>query len=57
MKKILSVVCLLYIVTVPGYTQEVGVRFGNISGGNVALDAVFSTSKFSTRMVDSCWNQ
>jgi len=27
--------------------QEVGVRFGNVSGGNVAVDGVFSVSKFS----------
>ena len=27
--------------------QEIGVRFGEITGGNVALDAVFSTSSFS----------
>ena len=47
MKKVLLVICLLCMIAVPGYTQEVGVRFGNISGGNIALDAVFSTSKFS----------
>lgn len=27
--------------------QEVGVRFGDVSGGNVAIDALFSTGKFS----------
>lgn len=27
--------------------QEVGVRFGNVSGGNVAIDGVFSLGKFS----------
>lgn len=47
MKKFLLILCLLCMITLPGYAQEVGVRFGNISGGNVALDAVFSTSKFS----------
>lgn len=32
-----------------GYStaQEVGVRFGNISAGNVAIDGVFATSKFT----------
>jgi hypothetical protein len=47
MKKVLLVICLLCVVSAAGFAQEVGVRFGNISGGNVALDAVFSTSKFS----------
>jgi hypothetical protein len=47
MKKLLFVVCLLCVMSAAGFAQEVGVRFGNISGGNVALDAVFSTSKFS----------
>jgi hypothetical protein len=47
MKKALLVMCLLFVLSAAGFTQEVGVRFGNISGGNVALDAVFSTSKFS----------
>ena len=27
--------------------QEVGLRFGEVSGGNVAVDAVFGTGKFS----------
>lgn len=27
--------------------QELGVRFGDVSGGSVAVDGVFSTSKFS----------
>jgi hypothetical protein len=27
--------------------QEIGVRFGNISGGNVAIDGVFSTGKYN----------
>lgn len=47
MKKIFSVLCLVYMTSVLVYSQEVGVRFGNISGGNVALDAVFSTTNFS----------
>ena len=47
MKKIFLIFCLLQLAAIPGYAQEVGVRFGNVSGGNVALDAVFSTAKFS----------
>lgn len=27
--------------------QEVGVRFGSVTGGNVAVDAIFSTGEFS----------
>lgn len=27
--------------------QELGLRFGNVTGGNVAIDGVFSVSKFS----------
>lgn len=47
MKRILLMTCMITMITLPVFAQEVGVRFGNISGGNVALDAVFSTSKFS----------
>ncbi len=47
MKKIMLFVCLLLLAAVLANAQEVGVRFGNVSGGNVALDAVFSTTKFS----------
>jgi hypothetical protein len=47
MKKILLVIYLLCLLSAQGFAQEVGVRFGDISGGNVALDAVFSTTKFS----------
>jgi hypothetical protein len=47
MKKILLLLCFLQCAVVLCNAQEVGVRFGNISGGNVALDAVFSTAKYS----------
>ena len=47
MKKTLLLLCLLQCSVVLCSAQEVGVRLGNISGGNVALDAVFSTTKFS----------
>lgn len=33
--------------------QEIGVRFGDVTGGRVALDAVFSTSKFSRIHADA----
>ena len=47
MKKTLLLLCLLQCSMVLCSAQEVGVRFGNVSGGNVAVDAVFSTTKFS----------
>jgi hypothetical protein len=42
MKKILLVFgfCMF---TLTGFSQEVGIRFGDALGGNVALDAVFGT--------------
>jgi hypothetical protein len=40
-------VSFLLLGTVYLGAQEVGARFGDISGGNVAVDAVFSTSKYS----------
>lgn len=43
---LLSVVLVLTLTTIAN-AQEIGVRFGEVTGGNVALDAVFSTSKFS----------
>lgn len=43
---------LLFCVVFAGYlntmsAQELGVRFGDVTGGNVAVDALFTTSKFS----------
>lgn len=32
--------------------QELGVRFGDVSGGNVAIDAIFSTGQFSRLHAD-----
>ena len=51
-KNSISKIILLSILFLFGSTtitnaQEIGVRFGEVTGGNVALDAVFSTSKFS----------
>jgi len=47
MKKILMSICILLIGLSMVNAQEVGVRFGEVSGGNVAVDAVFGTAKFS----------
>ena len=42
---------LVLVLTLAAYcnsnSQELGIRLGNVSAGNVAIDAVFSTSKFS----------
>ncbi|TVL96567.1 MAG: outer membrane insertion C- signal [Candidatus Brocadia sp. WS118] len=46
MKKIMLLWLLLLGITLVN-AQEIGARFGDISGGNVAVDAVFSTAKFS----------
>jgi hypothetical protein len=46
--KILSLTLLLGIFASLGaHAQEVGIRFGNVNGNNVALDGVFSLGEFS----------
>ena len=40
MKKLVVALCLLSILAVWGDAQELGVRFGDIVGNNVAVDAV-----------------
>jgi len=47
MKKILLVSALILSGVFISNAQELGVRFGNISGGNVAIDGIFSTGEFS----------
>ena len=47
MKKVISILVVALATFGYSYAQEVGIRFGNVSGGNVAVDAVFGTSKFS----------
>lgn len=46
MKKLLTVSCLVLFAHF-GFSQEVGIRFGDVLGNDVALDAVFKTSQFS----------
>lgn len=41
----IGLMCTLGIMSVNA--QELGVRFGNVTGGDVALDGVFSLGKFS----------
>jgi hypothetical protein len=47
---------LILLITLSGIgfanAQELGVRFGDVSGGNVAVDAVFSLAKYSRLHAD-----
>jgi hypothetical protein len=47
MKKILLILALAISFGSYSFAQEIGVRLGNISGGNVAIDAMIGTAKFS----------
>ena len=47
MKKIILILALTLTLGGYSFAQEIGVRFGSLSGGNVAIDAVFSASKYS----------
>ena len=47
MKKKLLVLCTILSLSSLAQAQELGVRFGEIVGGNVAIDGVFSSGQFS----------
>lgn len=47
MNKTLRVIAALMLITTIASAQEVGVRWGDVTGGDVAVDAVFSLGKFS----------
>lgn len=47
MKKALFFMIPLMGVCLMTQAQEIGVRLGDVTGGNVAVDGVFSTSEFS----------
>lgn len=47
MKKAIFVVAIVFSAVGIGNAQELGLRFGDVSGGNVAVDGIFSTGKFS----------
>jgi len=47
MKKVLFISVFIFAGMFASNAQELGVRFGNISAGNVAIDGVFSTGEFS----------
>jgi hypothetical protein len=52
MKKIFLVVITSFVMYTVSNAQELGVRFGNVSAGNVAIDGMFSVSKFSRMHAD-----
>ncbi|RED94347.1 outer membrane insertion C- signal [Marinoscillum furvescens] len=47
MKKVLLICFLVGGMITASSAQELGLRFGDVTGGNVALDAIFSTGKFN----------
>jgi hypothetical protein len=47
MKKFLLVIVMIFSASIFAYSQEVGVRFGNVAAGHVAIDGVFGVSDFS----------
>jgi hypothetical protein len=47
MRKFVFMGILSLMMATYSYAQEVGVRLGDVSGGNVAVDGVFSVSNFS----------
>ena len=47
MKKLLLIVAVVIASYSYGSAQELGVRFGDVSGGSVAIDGVFGLGQFS----------
>jgi len=47
MRKILLSIAFIFAMIISSNAQEVGVRWGNVTGGNFAVDAVFSAGEFS----------
>ncbi|WP_233377476.1 hypothetical protein [Maribellus sp. CM-23] len=46
-KRTLLALSIILGSVIVGNAQELGVRFGDVSGGNVAIDGIFSTGQFS----------
>lgn len=51
-KKFLIAVAFFFAGIIAGNAQEIGVRFGNVSAGNVAIDGIFSTGDFNRLHAD-----
>jgi hypothetical protein len=47
LKLLVLVFALAFFATLESQAQELGIRFGNVNGNNVALDGVFSLGEFS----------
>jgi hypothetical protein len=47
MKNVFVTLLILIVFVSTSKSQELGVRFGNVVGGNVALDAIISLGEFS----------
>ncbi len=47
MRKAVVIFSLFFVGIIGVNAQELGVRFGNVTGGDVAIDAVFSAGEFS----------
>lgn len=47
MKKLLLIVAVIVASYTYSNAQELGVRFGDVSGGSAAIDAVFSAGQYS----------
>lgn len=46
MKKLITIIAFVTVCTV-AKSQELGIRFGDVVGNDVAIDALFSAGKFS----------
>lgn len=53
MKKIVLILSIVFAGIVYSNAQEVGLRFGDVTGGNVAIDAVFSLGEFTRIHADA----
>ena len=47
MKKLILILAAIFLVTSVASAQELGVRFGDTSGGNVAVDGIFPLGSLS----------
>lgn len=52
LQKIVLTVVLAFAGMFIGNAQELGVRFGDVSAGNVAIDGIFSTGEFNRLHAD-----
>lgn len=51
MKKLITTLTFIFLSLV-GFSQEIGARFGDVLGNNIAVDAVFKTGKFNRLHAD-----